>query len=680
MTRELQIIVDNMDDAVAVRDLEGRVVLANAAAAAMVRAETAEEMTKTALSALWERFAFWDADGRPLRDEQLPWQRVLRGEQHVEPLLLRRVVRETGEQQWLLNKAMPIRDADGRLMFAMSITEDVTATRRAEIGRRLLLDAGRMLSRSPAVEEALQDVAELVVPTLADWCGIDLPGNAGLLEPVAIAHVDPARVSAARELRRRYPVPIDGPSGLAAVLRTGQPLRVHGITDEMLRVEATNDRHLELLRGIGLTSIIGVPLRVGDEILGTLLLAATQVDRRLDDGDLELAEALAAQIAVALRNARLFRDRDAVAHVLSAGLAPDQAPVVGGCHVAVRYRPAGEGVEAGGDFYEAVDTPAGVILFIGDVAGKGAAAAALSAVSRVTLRTAARLTGDARAALDELNHALRGRDEMSLCTVAAVEMPPELPGTASVLRAGHPPPLVVREGRPSAVGRSGPLLGAVEAADWPAEPVHLWPGDALVLYTDGVLDAALPDGTRFGEARLHSLVSESGDDPDAIVAALDEALADLRLRDDVAVVALRCQGVVPLLARGRLDGDAELLPAMTIAGGRDAPGAARAALRTALEARVHETLLSDAVLIVSELVTNAVRHGGAPTPADEIQIHVAMQENGLRLEVVDPGEGFEPGAHGPRHDGGYGLHLLDRLAARWGVAGSAPTIVWLEMR
>jgi anti-sigma regulatory factor (Ser/Thr protein kinase) len=95
---------------------------------------------------------------------------------------------------------------------------------------------------------------------------------------------------------------------------------------------------------------------------------------------------------------------------------------------------------------------------------------------------------------------------------------------------------------------------------------------------------------------------------------------------------------------------------------------------------VHETLLSDAVLIVSELVTNAVRHGGAPTPADEIQIHVAMQDNGLRLEVVDPGEGFEPGAHGPRHDGGYGLHLLDRLAARWGVAGSAPTIVWLEMR
>jgi PAS domain-containing protein len=113
MTRELQIIVDNMDDAVAVRDLEGRVVLANAAAAAMVRAETAEEMTKTALSALWERFAFWDADGRPLRDEQLPWQRVLRGEQHVEPLLLRRVVRETGEQQWLLNKATPIRDPTG---------------------------------------------------------------------------------------------------------------------------------------------------------------------------------------------------------------------------------------------------------------------------------------------------------------------------------------------------------------------------------------------------------------------------------------------------------------------------------------------------------------------------------------------------------------------------------------
>ena len=89
---------------------------------------------------------------------------------------------------------------------------------------------------------------------------------------------------------------------------------------------------------------------------------------------------------------------------------------------------------------------------------------------------------------------------------------------------------------------------------------------------------------------------------------------------------------------------------------------------------------SDALLIVSELVTNAVRHGGARTPDETLELHVALVGEAVRLEVVDPGDGFEPGAHGPRHDGGYGLHLLDRLAARWGVAGSAPTTVWTELR
>ncbi|HWT25644.1 MAG TPA: GAF domain-containing protein, partial [Solirubrobacteraceae bacterium] len=402
----LRLVVENMDEAVSVRDLQGRIVLANAAAARMLHAGAPDELAATPLAALWERFALFGEDGSDVHTEDLPWHRLLRGEEHVEPMLMRRVARATGEQEWLLMKTTPVRDAAGRLTHVMSVTEDVTAARRGEIGRRLLVDAGRILSRSLDVGGVLQEVAELAVPTLADWCGIDLPGNAGTLDAVAIAHVDPLRVAAARELRRRHPIALDGPSGVAAVLRTGEPLRVDGITEQMLRAEATDARHLELLRAIALTSILGVPLRAGEEILGVLLLAATQPHRRLGDHDLELAVALARQVGEALRNARLFRERDAVARVLSAGLAPEQAPTIAGCAVAVRYQPAGEGVEAGGDFYEVVDTPAGTIVVIGDVAGKGAAAAALSAVARVKLRTAARLTGDPLAALDELNHAL----------------------------------------------------------------------------------------------------------------------------------------------------------------------------------------------------------------------------------------------------------------------------------
>ena len=680
MTRELQALVDNMDDAVNVRDLDGRIVLANAASAAMLHAQAPDELSDTPLPELWDRFSLFDADGAALHDEHLPWYRLLHGEPHVEPLLMRRVTRETGEQQWLVNKGTAIRDPAGRAVLVMSITEDVTAAHRATVGQRLLVEAGRIVAGSLDAEGVLQEVAELVVPTVADWCGIDLPGASGAMEAVAVAHLDPERTAKVRELRRRYPVTVDGPSGPAVVLRTGMPLRVDGVTDEMLQAEAVDETHLELLRQIGLSSLLGVPLRAGEDILGVLLLGATQPHRRFDDDDLELADALARRIGEALRNGRLYRERDAIAHLLSAGLAPDQAPQVAGCEVALRYRPAGDGVEAGGDFYEVVDTPAGVIVLIGDVAGKGAAAAALSAVCRVTLRTAARLTGDPKAALDELNHVLRRRDTLSLCTVGALALPSELPGTARLLLAGHPPPLVVRDGRVRAVGRSGPLLGAVEAADWPLEPVALQPGDTIVLYTDGVLDAALPDGRRFGEARLEALVAGAGEDPEALVAALDDALAGLRLRDDVAMLAIRCPGVVPLLARGTLDGEVERLLMLSIPGGPQAPAAAREALRSVLAGRVRGSLESDALLIASELVTNAVRHGGARTRGETLELHVALVGEGVRLEVVDPGDGFEPGAHGPRHDGGYGLHLLDRLAARWGVAGSAPTTVWTEFR
>ena len=92
-----------------------------------------------------------------------------------------------------------------------------------------------------------------------------------------------------------------------------------------------------------------------------------------------------------------------------------------------------------------------------------------------------------------------------------------------------------------------------------------------------------------------------------------------------------------------------------------------------------ERLTGDALIVVSELVTNAVRHGGAQGPGAIVRVDAALLDGLLRVEVSDPGPGFEPGGHGPRSDGGYGLHLLDRLAARWGVAGTEPVTVWVEL-
>ena len=232
-----------------------------------------------------------------------------------------------------------------------------------------------------------------------------------------------------------------------------------------------------------------------------------------------------------------------------------------------------------------IDAPAGAIVVMGDVVGKGAPAAALSAVARVTLRTAGRLTGDPRAALDELNHTLRRRGGMSLCTACAVSLPSELPGDALVLLAGHPPPLLVRDGKVRPVGLHGPMLGAIEVADWPGERIELAPNDVLVLYTDGVLDAALPGGEHFGEERLHALVEQAGADVEAIAGAIerDPARAAPARRHRAAGDPLpRPAGA----ARAR---DARRRPARrspsSPPGRAAAPGAARRALSDALAGR-----------------------------------------------------------------------------------------------
>jgi PAS domain S-box-containing protein len=677
---QLEALVGAMEDAVTVLDASGRIVMANAAAASLMGADSVEQLIATPMAQLWERFALYDADGRPLAEQDLSRTRSgSRGERNPPPLLVRRVDRVTGDQRWLLAKSSILHDDRDRPALSMYVTEDVTAVRRAELGQRLLAEAGRLLSSMLDLDPTLGAVAQLTVPALADWCAIELPGPGGFVRLAAVAHLDPAKVAAAQRLRARHPVHVDDEGAVAGVLRTGAPLRMDNISPEAVRAAAVDDEHFAQLQGLGLSALLIVPLCSGDDVLGALVLVASQRYRRFHDADQAVAEALAQRIADALRNARLLRDRAEIAHVLSAGLRPEESPVLPGCEVAAVYRPAGEDVHAGGDFYEVIDAPSGSIVVMGDVVGKGAQAAALSAVARVTLRTAGRLTGEPRAALDELNHTLRRRGTMSLCTVVAIVLPTELPGNAEVLLAGHPPPLLVRDGVAEPIGEPGPMLGAIEVAEWKPVTVRLAPDDVFVLYTDGVLDSVLRGGERFGEARLRRLAEEAGTDVGALAARLEEELERLRLRDDVAMLAIRCPGPPALLARGTFDREADPLLALSLPGGPDAPRAARQALAAALAGRLPEHVEGDALIVVSELVTNAIRHGGARAPSAEVAVHAALCDTVLRLEVTDPGPGFEPGGHGPRPDGGYGLHLLDRLATRWGVTGGDPVTVWVEL-
>ena len=221
--RRFRAIVDGMLDGVTVRAADGRLVYANDAALDLLRMDSREELRELPPGATMALFEVYAEDGRPLQLDELPGVRAWNLDADPEPMIVRNVVRATGEQRWLLSKAIAIRDPDGMPMYVVNFTEDITAAKRVELAQRVLAEAGRMLVSSLDYERTLQQVAMLAVPELADWCGVDMPGRGGLIEPVAVGHVDPERVAVARRLRERYPVRIDEADGMAAVVRGDIP-------------------------------------------------------------------------------------------------------------------------------------------------------------------------------------------------------------------------------------------------------------------------------------------------------------------------------------------------------------------------------------------------------------------------------------------------------------------------
>jgi serine phosphatase RsbU (regulator of sigma subunit)/anti-sigma regulatory factor (Ser/Thr protein kinase) len=669
--RRFRAIVDGMIDGVTLRRADGRLVYANDAAVDLLRVASHDTLRGLLPGATMDLFEMYGEDGRRILLDELPGVRAWNLPSDPEPMIVRSVVRETGEQRWLLIKATAIRDGDGGApLYVASFTEDVTAVKRSELAQRVLAEAGRVLVSSLDYEDTLHQVALLAVPELADWCGVDLPGRTGFVEPVAVAHVDPDRVAVARQLRERYPMRLADPDGMAAVMRGDLPyFRVDETPDDALVAYAIDDEHLALLRAVGFNAIMIVPIAGRSETLGTLTFVSAHA-RRFDDDDLELALEIGRRAGVAVENARLYAERADIAHTLQVALVPDPVPLAPGWDVATLYRPAGQATEAGGDFYDMLRTDDGWLVVMGDVAGKGAQAASLTALARYTLRTAAILTGDPGAALAALNAGLMRRDDVAYCTAALVALVEGEDGSgarARVFSAGHPLPVLVQQGAARPLGRSGPLLGALESADWPAEEVVLAPGDRLVLYTDGVTDARGADD-RFGDARLLALLSSvNGAPPAELIRRVDGALRRFETgpqRDDTALLA------VARLEPGEL----------ALSGGPEAVSLARGAVRARLEADLPQARLADVLLMTSELVTNAIRHGRARGADDRILLRVLHHGRRARIEVRDSGPGFAGGPWAQAAAGGMGLGLVDRLADAWGAdRRGTTTLVWFEV-
>jgi len=528
--------LDTLAEAVTIQHENGSLVYANEAAAASLGYATPAELLATPPREIVAAFESFHEDGSPLRVEELPARRVLAGLE-PEPLLVRAVHRTTGEERWRIVKAtaVPVREGEPRL--AVTVIEDVTEVKRAELAERFLAQVGALLASDLDYEQTLAKVADLAVPRLADWCAVTLPAG-DRLRPVAVAHSDPEKVAFARDYQERYPSDIDAPTGSAQVLRDGVSQLVNRIDDALLESVVADPEQRDLVRTIGLHAAMVVPMVAAGRVIGVITLAAAESARTFSQSDLELAEELGRRAGTAVENARLYAERSHIAATLQRGLLPDELPAIEGLRLASLYRPAGEENLVGGDFYDAFPTPTGWMLLVGDVTGRGAEAAALTGQARHTLRTAGMLLGDPDAAFEQLNRALVQRTELTPCTVALVHVAPDL-RTAAVRCAGHPQPLLVRDGRPHAVGHFGPMLGAWPDSSWSAEAVALRSGDVLVLYSDGVTDT-VGEHERFGEPRLLAAL-EGVADAEAAVAAVDAALNAFQRgpqADDTAVLAL----------------------------------------------------------------------------------------------------------------------------------------------
>jgi PAS domain S-box-containing protein len=195
--------------------------------------------------------------------------------------------------------------------------EDLTARKQAEDAQRFLFEVTPQLVSSLEYEKTLAQVAQLVIPFLADWCEVYTKDPQGQIHCLAVAHVDPTKVHWARELQRRYPLPPDAPYGIPQVLRTGKSEIFSEIPDALLVDAARGDAELlHILRTVGLSSAMAVPMVAQGRVLGAINFVAAESGRRYGAADLALAEELARRAALAVDNARLYREAQEAQQVL----------------------------------------------------------------------------------------------------------------------------------------------------------------------------------------------------------------------------------------------------------------------------------------------------------------------------------------------------------------------------
>lgn len=567
---------------------------------------------------------------------------------------------DASEEAFLVAMASQCAQALVRARLYESEREARQTSDAAAAGLAFLAEANAQLATTFDAETSANRVIQLVVPRLGDWCAVHLLGVGG-----AATRESSVAVRSGREPAHVLPMAAEELVRLTAKARV--PLL------DGLPLDPTGD---------GLGTFLSVPLVAQDRVMGVLCVAVEGA-RRLRPDDVALATQLANHVAQAVVNANLFAERAHIARTLQASLLPPATPTIPGVEVATRFHAVGEGIVVGGDFYDVfrLGRPGNPsdrwAVVIGDVRGKGAEAAAITGAARHAIRSAGLRHVDPSQMLHELNEVLLvmaadiGDDDPRFCTavVASVAAGDD---RASVRMAigGHPQPVLLRaDGTTSSVGTPGNLLGVLPDPDLTDVDIELGPGDALVLFTDGITERH--NGTRFlDEEGLAAIVSRCAGFTAAALAERVEtaarAFVEEAPRDDMAVLVVRVpeRRAVTASVTAELPSDPS------------AAGLARHFVEAALSATVDERALETAMLLSSELVTNAVVHGTGP-----VRISLDLPDGRVRVSVTD-GSSEPPRLvrSEPESSSGRGIYLVELLATAWGIEGApAGKTVWFEL-
>ncbi len=550
--------------------------------------------------------------------------------------------------------------------------------RRARQHFEFLATVAQAVMRSESHDALMHSVAQVTVPMLGDWCSVHFVPEPGAAVQVAVAHSDAARAEWARRVAGDFPYDPTGGHGVAQVLATGatefdpsvDPERASLARGRVAGTDAAEED--EAVR-----SVLTVPLTSQGRTVGALQYVRTWEGSPQDADDVTLAEAVGERIGDALMIRWQAEQHRQISVTLQRAFLPPRLPEVAGFDLAARYLPVGETADVGGDFYDVFPLDEGCwAIVIGDVCGTGADAAATASIVRHTVRAAARHGHDHASVVDWANHAVlhSGRDLFCTMCFATIELGDgDAPAVLRVASAGHPLPIARRASGAVELGGYGTLLGVFEHIDIITETVELAAGDAVVVYTDGVSDLPPPHGVRPDElVQLVGATTVASADAlvDALVSDLAHRTSAAVPRDDVALLALRCQrgpatvDERPLLRSWQRDFPAEHT-------------SIRAARRYARDAVTDAGVDAGALeLAVSELVSNAVLHARTPCT-----VRVEQHRDSVRVEVTD----HDPRPpqllrHDPERVTGRGLRIVDAVVDRWDVdAGADGKTVWFEL-